>query len=379
MKNDDWKLEKRGWRWRLARLRGHGSLITGVTIVALYCIVAVFAELLAPYDYRSQSRKETYTPPSIIRFRDQQGRWSLRPFIYARRLVDNTTQRYEEITDRAYPLELFVRGYSYDFLWLFPTRAHLFGVRSFPDAESPRVYLLGTDKYGRDRFSRLLIATQYSLLVGPTAALLASALGILIGVIAGYLGGLTDAVLMRAADTMLALPALVLILAVRATFPPGLSLWSAIMLLLTIFVALGWAELARLARSLTLELRERDHVLAAVSLGCSTGRVIVRHILLNAAGPLVTEALLILPVFLLAETALSYLGVGLQDPDASLGGLLTAIDSRLFKRGQIFAELSPAFAITVFVLGVRLLGDGVEKARRDSEGSQEYALHMKSK
>lgn len=375
MKNDDWKMENRSWRRRVRKMRGRGALIAGVSVVTLYYLIAVFAHSLAPYDYSSQSRREPFAPPTAVRFRDAQGQWHARPFIYAQRLVDPATQRYEEITDRAYPLELFTRGYSYELLWLFPTNLHLFGVRSVADAEAPRVYLLGADKYGRDRLSRLIMATRYSLLVGPVGALLASALGVLIGVIAGYVGGWTDAVLMRAADMMLALPALVLILAVRATFPPGLPPGSAIMLLLTIFVALGWAEMARLARGLTRELREREYVMAAVSLGCSPARVIVRHILRNAALPLATLALLILPSFLLAETALSFLNVGLQEPEASLGSLLTAVDNKLFSRGHALAELSPALAITLFVFGVRLLGDGLEKEKREREGYQESQVY----
>jgi peptide/nickel transport system permease protein len=372
MKNDNWIMENSRWRRLVRKLRGRGSLIAGVSIVTLFCLIAVFADLLAPYDYGSLSRRELSAPPTAIRFRDAQGHWHARPFIYARRLADPMIQRYEEVTDRAYPLELFTRGYSYELLWLFPTNLHLFGVRSVTDAEAPRVYLLGADRSGRDRFSRLLVATRYSLIVGPVGALLASALGILIGVIAGYVGGWTDAVLMRAADVMLALPALVLILAVRATFPPGLPPATAIKLLLIVFVLLGWAEMARVARGLTRELRAREYVLAAVSLGCSPARIIVRHILRNAALPLATQALIILPAFLLAETALSFLGVGLQDPDASWGSLLTDVDSKLFKRGHALAEISPAIAITLFVLGARLLGDGLEKERREGEGFQEY-------
>jgi len=301
-----------------------------------------------------------------------QGGWHARPFIYARRLIDPATQRYEEVTDRAYRLELFARGYSYEFLWLFPTDLHLFGVRAEAGVEAPRVYLLGADKFGRDRLSRLLMAGRYSLLIGPIGALLASALGVLIGGMAGYVGGWTDAVLMRAADVMLALPILVLILAVRATFPPGLTPADAVKLLLIIFVMLGWAEMARLARGLTGELRQREYVVAAVSLGCSPARVIVRHILPGAALPLAAQALLILPAFLLAETALSFLGVGLQEPEASWGSLLASVDGMLFKRGHTLAELSPALAIMLFVLGTRLLGDGLGKEGREREKIQRF-------
>ena len=353
------------------QLRRRGALLTGAGIVMFFCLTAVFADLLAPYDYSALSRKEPFAPPTIIRFRDAQGRWHARPFIYARRLLDPVTQRYEDVTDRAYQLELFTSGYSYEFLWLFSTDLHLFGTRAEADVEAPRVYLLGADKFGRDRLSRLLMATRYSLFIGPIGALLASALGVLIGGAAGYLGGWTDVVLMRAADVMLALPILVLILAVRATFPPGLPPAEAIKLLLILFVLLGWAEMARLARGLTRELRQREYVMAAVSLGCSPAHVIVRHILPGAALSLAAQALLILPALLLAETALSFLGVGLQEPEASWGSLLSAVDGKLFNRGHALAELSPALAITLFVLGARLLGDGLEKEGREGEKIQE--------
>src|SRR5499426_4172869 len=294
------------------RLRGRGALLTGAGLVMFFCLIAVLADLLAPYDYSSISRREPLAPPTTIRFRDAQGRWHARPFIYARRLIDPVTQRYEEITDQAYPLELFARGYSYEFLWLFPTDLHLFGTRVEAGDEAPRIYLLGADRFGRDRLSRLLMGSRYSLIIGPIGALLASALGVLIGGAAGYVGGWTDAVLMRAADVMMALPTLVLILAVRATFPPGLPPADAIKFLLIIFVMLGWAEMARLAPGLIRELRQREYVEAAVSLGSSPARVIVRHILPGAALSLAVQALLILPALLLAETALSFLGVGLQ-------------------------------------------------------------------
>lgn len=355
-------------------LRGRGLLLAGASVLAFFFLIAVFANLLAPYDYSSLSLKESFAPPATIRFRDAQGRWHARPFIYAQRL-DPATQRYEEITDRPYPLELFTHGYSYELLHFFQADRHLFGVRAEAGVEAPRIYLFGADKHGRDRFSRLLMATRYSLFIGPLGALLASALGILIGVVAGYMRGWMDVVLMRAADVMLALPTLVLILAARATFPPALPPADAIKLMLAVLVALGWAEVARLARGLTIELRQREYVTAAVSLGCSPARVIFRHILPGAALPLVTQLLLILPAFLLAETALSFLGVGLQEPEASWGSLLNIDDGRLFKRGHAWAELSPALAITLFVFGLRLLGDGLQKEGREREKIQEYENH----
>lgn len=355
-------------------LRRRGRLVVGIFIVAAFYLVAVFADFLAPYDYRAQSRDEPSAPASIIRFRDAQGRLHLRPFIYRRQLSDPLARIYEEETARPYPLVLFPRAHTYKLFGLFTTDRHLFGVSSeeTPDqlrsrqAPAPRVALLGTDELGRDRFSRLLRASRFSLFVGPAGTLLAGLLGVLIGCLSGYAGRRTDAVLMRAADAMMALPALVLILAARAAFPPQMPPRSAATLMISIFVALGWAEMARLARGLVLSLRSREFVTAAVAVGATPARVLFRHVLPNAARPLVVQASLMLPAFLLAETALSYLGVGVQEPEASWGLMLArASDLAQLSRHPLLL-LSPAVAIFVFVLGVRLTSDGL---RGDSRGA----------
>jgi peptide/nickel transport system permease protein len=138
-------------------------LIAGLTVVTLFCLIAVFADFLAPYDYRAQSRRELLAPPTALHFRTIQGSWHLRPFIHARGLVDPVERRYAVDLMRVYPLELFTRGYSYRLLGLFTFDRHLFGVRSIEDTDAPRAYLLGADALGRDRLSRLLIASRFSL------------------------------------------------------------------------------------------------------------------------------------------------------------------------------------------------------------------------
>ncbi|HYY42171.1 MAG TPA: ABC transporter permease [Pyrinomonadaceae bacterium] len=370
--------------WR-RRLRRRARLIAGLGIIALFYLVALSSDLIAPYDYRAQARNEPAAPPTPVRFRDADGNWHARPFIYARRLADPLARTYVEDTTRAYPLTLCPHGYSYHLFGLIPTDRHLFGVQSTPQttqaanaqatsgqaaraadtaAMPPRLYLLGADASGRDYFSRLLRATRFSLLVGPVGTLLAALLGILIGCVAGYAGHTVDAVLMRAADAMLALPELLLILAARAAFPIKLEATTAALLLVGIFIAIGWAEMARVTRGLVLALRQREFVLAATGLGLSETRILFRHILPNAARTLVVQVSLLLPAFLLAETALSYLGVGVQEPEASWGNMLAAASDLNLLAAHPFIILTPAIAIFIFVLSVRLTSDGLRRPNR---------------
>ena len=353
-------LRVRFGRGRVA-LRRRARLAVGLSVVASFYAVALFASFLAPYDIREQARGEPFAPASVVRFVDAEGGFHLRPFIYARSLTDPLARGYTDDTSRRYPLTLFARGYRHQPLGLFETDRHLFGVASDAPAPNvvPRVNLLGTDELARDRFSRLLLASRFSLVVGPAGTLLAGLLGVLVGCVSGYAGRKVDAVLMRAADAMMALPALVLILAARAAFPDELPPGRAAVLLVSIFVVLGWAEMARLARGLVLELRGREFVVAARSLGMTEARILFRHILPNAARPLIVQASLMLPAFLLAETALSYLEIGVQEPAASWGNMLSKAGSLANLRAHPLLLLSPAFAISLFVLGVRLVSDGL--------------------
>lgn len=379
---------REGGRWRSAggRLRRRAKFLAGLSIVVVFYAVAVFADFLAPEDYRAQSRREPSAPPAAIRFRDAQGNFSLRPFVYPRSLADPVQRLYVEDARRAAPLVLFARGYRYKLFGIFPTERHLLGVgsqggvetgaargeggragdakRSLTKTDATRLHLLGTDGLGRDRFSRLLIASRFSLAVGPSGTLLACVLGVFLGCVAGYAGRRTEAALMRVADTMMALPALVVILAARAAFPLELPPLRASVLLVAIFALIGWAEMARVTRGLVLGLRRREFVQAALVLGLPQWRVLFRHILPNAARPLVVQATLMLPALLLAETALSFLGVGLQEPEPSWGNMLAeASDITLLQTGHAFVLLTPAFAIFLFVLGVRLLSDAARKEK----------------
>lgn len=339
------------------RTRHNRARIAGLIIVFAFLLIALFADFLAPYDYSEQTRQEPSAPPSDVRFVDQSRAFQLRPFIYARKLADPRNMRYDEDVSQAYPLGLFVRGAPYSLFGFMRTDVHLFGVLSHAEsANAPLVRLLGTDQLGRDRFSRLLHAIRFSLLVSPTGAILACLIGVLFGAVSGYAHRSVDAVMMGVADTMISLPTLILILAARAAFPLELPPFTAATLLIVIFGLTGWAEMARLTRGLVLSVKQREFILAARSIGLTEKRILWRHILPNIASPLVIQATLMLPAFLLAEIALSFLGVGLQEPAPSLGNMLAVAGDVTLIRNSPFVLLTPAIAIFLFVLGIRLLG-----------------------
>lgn len=359
-------VEKIFQRLKQRRKLSNRKVVIGLVAVGLFYLIAIFAEFLSPYDYRIQSRTEPSAPPTAIHWRDAQGNFHLRPFIYKRRLSDALQRIYEEDTSRAYPITFFTRGHSYKILGLITSDRHLFGVEgSSDDRNAPRISLLGTDDIGRDRFSRLLVASRFTLIVGPLGTILAGALGILLGCLAVYANRVLNAFIMRAADTMMALPTLVLVLAARAAFPLELPPTRAGFLLIMIFVVVGWAEMTRLTESIVRSIKQKEFVQAAVGIGLTQPRILLRHILPNAAPTLLAQLMIRLPMFILVETSLSFLGVGLQEPEVSWGTMLTsATDINQLQKNYLLL-LSPAIALVALTASFRLLGNGLQKKDKD--------------
>jgi peptide/nickel transport system permease protein len=326
----------------------------GLALLGAFYLLSLLGGFIAPYNFRSQSRATPFLPPVRIHFFDEQGAFHLRPFIYRPQLTDPLRFGYGEDRTRRYPLTFFVRGESYELLGLLTTNWHLLGVEGGESA--PRLHLLGTDGLGRDLLARVLYGGQISLLVGPLGLLLAYLIGVSAGAVAGYYGGKIDALLMRAAEVTMSLPSLVLILALRAAFPLSITPGEVALMMLIIFAAVGWAEVARLTRNLVAAERRRDYVAAAMVGGTRNGRIIARHILPNISAPLLTQFAISAPSFILAEIALSFLGVGVQEPSASWGTLLADAQDISVLKNYLWM-ITPAVLVFLTALAFHLIGE----------------------
>jgi peptide/nickel transport system permease protein len=263
---------------------------------------------------------------------------------------------YGEDTAEIHPVRMFVKGEPYKLLWVVPTDIHLFGV----EGETP-IYLLGSDQFGRDILSRLLYGGRISLSVGLFGILISYSLGLLFGGIAGYYGGLTDNLLMRVSEILMSVPALYLILALRAAFPADLRSDVVYLIIILILSLVLWASLARIIRGMTLSIRENEYVTAAEALGVSSIRVITRHILPNTLSFVIVAATLSVPGYILGEVALSFLGAGIQEPIPSWGNMLQqAQNIRVLTRHQWV--LAPGVLIFLTVMAFNFLGDGLRDA-----------------
>lgn len=324
-----------------------------VLLVALHAIV-ILAGFFAPYDPTEQDRRSPYLPPMRIHFVDAQGHFHARPFVYALQLREGSYDQYEENVPRPLLLEFFVHGARYRLLGLVPMRLHFFG------AEKERIYLLGTDSYGRDQLSRFLYGGQVSLFAGLLGAGITLLLGLCAGALAGYYGGWRDDLLMRLAELFLALPWLYLLFALRAFLPLTVSPLQAFFLIIAVLGAVGWARPARLVRGVVLSAKERDFVRAARGFGATGGYLLRRHILPEASGVLLTQAAILVPQFVLAEMTLSFLGLGVPEPVPSWGNLLSSLQQYSVLVSYWWIYL-PALMMVPFFLGYLGLGSRLQQ------------------
>jgi peptide/nickel transport system permease protein len=295
------------------------KLWSALIMLACFHAVILFAGFIAPYDFATQNREMPFAPPMRLHFVDLHGKVHVRPFVYGIAQAKDG-DGYQTDTRRMYPLRFLAAGASYRIAGLFQSNRHLF------EADGPDpIFLMGSDAYGRDQFSRFLYGGQISLLAGLLAAVLSVALGIILGALAGFYGGWIDAALMRGGEMFLALPWLYLLFAVRAALPLHIAEWQVFLLLVTVIGLIGWARPARLIRGVALSAKERKFVEAARGFGASDSYLLRRHVLPQTYGVVLTQVTLLIPQYVLAEVTLSFLGLGVSEPLPSWGTLLSSL------------------------------------------------------
>jgi peptide/nickel transport system permease protein len=324
-----------------------------VVLVVLHGIVAC-AGFFAPYDPIEQDRRSPYSPPMRLHLVDKQGHFRVRPFVYSLKLREGTFDQYEEDPAKSKPLGFFVSGARYSLLGLLPCRLHFFGT------ENARIYLLGSDAFGRDQFSRLVFGGQVSLLAGLLGAGITLLIGLCIGAAAGFYGGWRDDLLMRFAELYLALPWLYLLFALRAFLPLAVSPLKAFFLIVVVIGAVGWARPARLVRAVVLSAKERDFVRSARGFGATDLYVLRRHILPETTSVLLTQAAILVPQYVLAEMTLSFLGLGVPEPVPSWGNLLSNLQQYSVLVSYWWMYL-PALAMVPFFLGYLGLASSLQE------------------
>lgn len=344
------------WRFRRHKL----ALISGIVLLIIYLIV-LFGEFLAPYDPGDYIARYTYAPPQTFHLIDtRDGGFKFAPYVndYTVEIDPDALRRTFVVDpDTSIPVRFFVRGWSYKLFGLFETDIHLFG----PENPRDRIYLLGADSIGRDVFSRIIYGTRVSMTIGLVGVSISLILGIFLGGISGYFGGWLDNLIQRTIDFIRSLPTIPLWLGLAAAFPVTwgpLQIYFAITIILSF---IGWTSLARVVRGRFLSLRTEDFVMAARLDGASQMRVIFEHMLPAFYSHIIASITLAIPGMILAETALSFLGLGLRPPVVSWGVLLQDAQNI---RSVATAPwlLTPALAVVVAVLALNFLGDGLRDA-----------------
>jgi len=368
--------------WR--RLKQNPLARFGALVLLILYIAVFAADFVAPYDPYASQPNGALLPPTKVYWVNQNNGQFMGPHVYPTTLgpVDLETGERELIVDRQKPapLRLWVRGPTYNFLQFrvplptrlsfqdprieevelfpgFPGDRHLFGTTG-----AAKFNLLGTDEQARDQFSRLLYGGRISLSIGLVGVAISFPLGMLIGGISGYFTGATDAFLMRLVEVLMTIPSLYLLVALAAVLPPGLSSAERFLLIVLITSLISWAGLARVIRGQVLSIKEKEFVQATRAMGGRSLYIITRHVLPQTATYIIISATLAIPSFIVAESVLSLIGLGIQQPDPSWGNMLSLATNASILVLQPWLIWPPALLIILTVLSFNLLGDGLRDA-----------------
>ncbi len=343
------------------RFRKHKPAIIGGVIIILAYLVALLCEFIAPYDPNAYDPKYTYAPPQLVRFWDD-GRLQA-PFVYGiipTRDPISYKMVYETDRTKTHRIGFFVRGRPYKLWGLFEGDLHLIGLKNAEEAGAT-MFLLGTDRMGRDMFSRVAYGARLSMSIGLVGVVLSFVLGITIGGFSGYYGGILDLIVQRVIEFIRSIPSIPLWMALSAALPTD---WSVIKVYFGISLVLsliGWTWMARVVRSQFLSIREEDFVMSARLAGASEARIVFRHMVPAFFSYIIAQASLSVPQMILSETSLSFLGLGLRPPAVSWGILLQEAQNLRAVATSPWV-MSPGLAVVLVVLAFNFLGDGLRDA-----------------
>lgn len=347
------------WQLMWWRFRKHRLAITSALVIILFYLTVLGADFLAyAAPVASEAQRSLISPQPIYLF--DNGAFS--PHVYAlagKRDLTTFKRVYEPDPNQKLPVRLFAPGFEYKFLGFIPTNIHLLGVEGANAEEA--LFILGTDMLGRDLWSRLVYATRTSLTIGLVGVALSLILGIMLGGISGFYGGMVDTFIQRLIEIVRSIPTIPLWMGLAAAVPNTWSVTQVYFAITIIISLIGWTELARVVRGRFLSLREEDFVMAAELAGASQTRIILRHMVPSFLSHIIAATSLALPAMIISETALSFLGLGLRPPAISWGVLLQ--DAQNLQALAISPWLlTPAIPVIVIILAFNFLGDGLRDA-----------------
>lgn len=355
------------WTLMWLKFRKHKVAVIGMIFLSFLYLGAIFCEFFAPYDPHARYTDLIFAPPQRIRFVDQDGNFGIRPFVYGwTGEYSRETFKYEYSPDysQKYYIRFFAKGDPYKLWGFIPSNIHFVGIRTdgTQDAELPAtMFLLGSDRMGRDLLSRIIYGSRVSLSVGLIGIAISFVIGLVMGGLSGYFGGVTDNVIQRIIETIRCIPTLPLWMALSAALP---ATWSPLKVYFGITIVLsfrGWTGLGRVIRGQILSLREQDFTTAAMIAGARPFAIIREHLLPSCFSYILVSLSLSIPGMILGETSLSFLGLGIRPPIISWGVLLQSAQSMKTVAYNPWL-MTPVLFVILTVLAFNFVGDGLRDA-----------------